>query len=183
MRNRKVKQGGLQVRRPVPARGGLGGAIQGPEPGPAADGLNLAAVCGGVGFGLRPFRGFSAPTRPRPEPHRHGPRPRDEVAGQPFGRGGAFHLLHPREHLHQHGVDLDPGDVLAQAHVGAVAEGDVVEGCPGKVEPQCELFVVGQYTEDSSSEVEVRLQLWQEAASQMIVYRCSIANLLHPNRV
>jgi len=40
-----------------PGPGGWGG-VQGPEPGPAADGANLRGGCGGLGFGLRPFRGF-----------------------------------------------------------------------------------------------------------------------------
>ena len=60
-----------------------------------------------------------------PKSQGHGPRAGNEVRRQPLRRRGKLEIRHPAQHLDQHGVDLDPGDVLTQAAVGTGAERDV----------------------------------------------------------
>src|SRR6185437_7673733 len=51
----------------------------------------------------------------RPEPQRHALRARDEVRGQPLDRAGQLEAVEPGQYFAEHRVDLDAGDVLAEA--------------------------------------------------------------------
>src|ERR1700678_634494 len=51
----------------------------------------------------------------RPEPHRHRLRPRNEVRRQPFRLRRQRQIVHARQYFEQDRVDLDAGDVLAEA--------------------------------------------------------------------
>src|SRR5579859_331740 len=64
----------------------------------------------------------------------HGLGPGDEGGGEPLGRGRDLEGIHPCKDFLQDGVDLDAGEVLAQADMRAAAEGDVLVGRAGEVE-------------------------------------------------
>src|SRR5471032_1154259 len=109
---------------------------------PATDTVSL--LSGILGPPARSHRGQSTRScqrngqacsgRAAAKPEGHGPGTRDEVRRQPLRRRGQLEASHPGQDLAQHGVDLDAGDVLAEAPVRARAEGDMRVLRPRKVQ-------------------------------------------------
>ena len=72
---------------------------------------------------------------PRREFHRHPLDTANQIRRHPLHSAGQFNIRHPLDYIGKHQAHLQPGQMGAQAEMGAVAEANVVIGPAGDIEP------------------------------------------------